>query len=579
MLDSPSVARPSKSPFRDSRTTTRGALIVWGLLICATLYVCYFSHLGVLGFLGPDEPRYAWIARDMMEAHDWTTPRLYGKPWFEKPPLFYWGAALAFKWFGISEATSRLPSAISALLATLAVAWLAVRFYGHETARWAMLLLPTTAGMIGFSHAAATDMPFASMFTMAMVCAAATLGLTQNENTPILPHTPWLALILFGFFLGAAVLAKGPAAIILCGGAVLFWALLTNRRKDALWLLHPVAIASFCATALPWYVRCARRNPDFLRVFIIEHNFKRYLTPEFQHIQPFWFYLPVVLIALLPWTALFLWSGVHGVTRVVRTHTAQQSKWFLTSWAGFCLLFFSISRSKLPGYILPAIPALVLIFAHSLTAMGKIPRWVLRVALLLFSLLLFVPLIYIQLLRPHFPYGNATVVTGVCAVVALMGAANLLLASFGRPARQKGLLPLLAAGCVVPVLLATTVAYYMAPSFLKVDPSGKILAQQVQSQKIPLHELAVGWMNRGQHYGMNFYLHQEIKDWNVENSGKQYVLTDIRGCRNLSPIPFACEPVPFDERATGMFLYHIVMRGSVERLGPGDGGGQAQKKE
>ena len=579
MLDSPSVARPSKSPFRDSRTTTRGALIVWGLLICATLYVCYFSHLGVLGFLGPDEPRYAWIARDMMEAHDWTTPRLYGKPWFEKPPLFYWGAALAFKWFGISEATSRLPSAISALLATLAVAWLAVRFYGHETARWAMLLLPTTAGMIGFSHAAATDMPFASMFTMAMVCAAATLGLTQNENTPILPHTPWLALILFGFFLGAAVLAKGPAAIILCGGAVLFWALLTNRRKDALWLLHPVAIASFCVTALPWYVRCARRNPDFLRVFIIEHNFKRYLTPEFQHIQPFWFYLPVVLIALLPWTALFLWSGVHGVTRVVRTHTAQQSKWFLTSWAGFCLLFFSISRSKLPGYILPAIPALVLIFAHSLTAMGKIPRWVLRVALLLFSLLLFVPLIYIQLLGPHFPHGNATVVTGVCAVVALMGAANLLLASFGRPARQKGLLPLLAAGCVVPVLLATTVAYYMAPSFLKVDPSGKILAQQVQSQKIPLQELAVGWMNRGQHYGMNFYLHQEIKDWNVENSGKQYVLTDIRGCRNLSPIPFACEPVPFDERATGMFLYHIVMRGSVERLGLGDGGGQAQKKE
>lgn len=579
MLDSPSVARPSKSPFRDSRTTTRGALIVWGLLICATLYVCYFSHLGVLGFLGPDEPRYAWIARDMLEAHDWTTPRLYGKPWFEKPPLFYWGAALAFKWFGISEATSRLPSAISALLATLAVAWLAVRFYGHETARWAMLLLPTTAGMIGFSHAAATDMPFASMFTMAMVCAAATLGLTQNENTPILPHTPWLALILFGFFLGAAVLAKGPAAIILCGGAVLFWALLTNRRKDALWLLHPVAIASFCVTALPWYVRCARRNPDFLRVFIIEHNFKRYLTPEFQHIQPFWFYLPVVLIALLPWTALFLWSGVHGVTRVVRTHTAQQSKWFLTSWAGFCILFFSISRSKLPGYILPAIPALVLIFAHSLTAMGKIPRWVLRVALLLFSLLLFVPLIYIQLLGPHFPYGNATVVTGVCAVVALMGAANLLLASFGRPARQKGLLPLLAAGCVVPVLLATTVAYYMAPSFLKLDPSGKILAQQVQSQKIPLHELAVGWMNRGQHYGMNFYLHQEIKDWNVENSGKQYVLTDIRGCRNLSPIPFACEPVPFDERATGMFLYHIVMRGSVERLGLGDGGGQAQKKE
>jgi len=572
------VAKPTKPPFADFRTT-RSALIVWAALICATLYVCYFSHLGVLGFMGPDEPRYAWIARDMMESHDWTTPRLYGKPWFEKPPLFYWGAGLAFKWFGVSEAAARLPSAVSALLATLAVAWLALRLYGHETARWAMLLLPTTAGMIGFSHAAATDMPFSSMFTIAMVCAAAVLGLARNQNTPILPRTPWLALILFGFFMGAAVLAKGPAAIILCGGAVLFWALLTDHRRDVLWLLHPVAIASFCATALPWYVRCARRNPDFLRVFIIEHNFKRYLTPEFQHNQPFWFYMPVVLIALLPWTALFLWSGVHGVARVVRTRAAQQSKWFLTCWAGFCLLFFSISRSKLPGYILPAIPALVLIFAHSLTAMEKIPRWVLRVALLLFSLLLFVPLIYIQLLGPHFPYGNVTIVTGVCAIVALMGAGNLLLASFGRPARQKGLLPLLAAGCVVPILLATIVAYYIAPSFLKLDPSGKILAHQVQSQKIPLDELAVGWMSRGQHYGMNFYLHQEIKDWNLENSGKQYVLTDIRGCRNLNPIPFACEPMPFDERATGMFLYHIVMRGSMQGLGLGNGGGQAQKKE
>ena len=290
-----------------------------------------------------------------------------------------------------------------------------------------------------------------------------------------------------------------------------------------------------------------------------------------------------MLIALLPWTALFLWSGVHGVARVVRTHTAPHSKWFLACWAGFCLVFFSISRSKLPGYILPALPALVLIFAHSLTTMEKIPRWLLRVALLLFSLLLFVPLVYIQLLGPQFAYGNATIVTGVCAIVALMGTANLLLASFGRPAQQRGLLPLLTAGCVVPILLATIVAYFVAPSFLKPDPSGKVLAQQVQKHKIPLDELAVGWMSRGQHFGMNFYLHQEIKDWNLENSGKQYVLTDIRGCRNLIPSPFACEPMPFDDQATGAFLYHIVMRGSVQGLGQGLGlgnsGGQSQEKE
>ncbi len=288
------------------------ARIGWAVLIVATLYVCYFSHLGAIGFVGPDEPRYAWIARDMAETGDWVTPRLYGKPWFEKPPLFYWGAALSFKLFGVSEAAARLPSAISALLATLALAWLALRLYGAETARWLLLLLPTTVGMIGFSHAAATDMPFSGMLTIAMVCAAVVLGLTRNENSPILPRTPWLALILFGFFLGLAVLAKGPAAIILCGGAVFFWALFTKRWRDAFRLFHLAAIAAFCLTALPWYILCARRNPDFFRIFIIEHNFKRFFTPEFQHIQPLWFYIPVVLVAFMPWTVPLVCSLLSG---------------------------------------------------------------------------------------------------------------------------------------------------------------------------------------------------------------------------------------------------------------------------
>src|SRR6202790_5506791 len=133
--------------------------ISWAVLILLTLYVCYFSHLGAFGFIGPDEPRYAWIARDMAESGDWVTPRLYGKPWFEKPVFYYWSAAVYFKLFGVSETSARLPSAISALLATLALAWLALRLYGAETARWFLLLLPTTVGMIVFSHAAATDMP------------------------------------------------------------------------------------------------------------------------------------------------------------------------------------------------------------------------------------------------------------------------------------------------------------------------------------------------------------------------------------------------------------------------------------
>jgi 4-amino-4-deoxy-L-arabinose transferase-like glycosyltransferase len=342
------------------------ARIGWAILILATLYVCYFSHLGAIGFVGPDEPRYAWIARDMAETDDWVTPRLYGKPWFEKPPLLYWGAALSFRLFGVSEAAARLPSAISALLATLALAWLAWRLYGAETARWLLLLLPTTVGMIGFSHAAATDMPFSGMLTIAMVCAAVVLRLTHNENTPIIPRTPWLALILFGFFLGLAVLAKGPAAIILCGGAVFFWAMFTKRWRDAFRLFHPAAIAAFCLTALPWYILCARRNPDFFRIFIIEHNFKRYLTPEFQHIQPFWFYAPVLLAALLPWSIFSLWDVVSGGIQLWRERNLGDFEGLLLSWSAFTILFFTVSKSKLPGYILPSLPTIALLSARAI---------------------------------------------------------------------------------------------------------------------------------------------------------------------------------------------------------------------
>lgn len=341
----------SPSPGAQTSPTAR---ILWLILILATLYLCYFHNLGAIGLVGPDEPRYAWIARDMAESGDWVTPRLYGLPWFEKPVLYYWGAAASFKLFGVSEAAARIPSAICALLATLAMAWLAWKLYGAETARWLLLLLPTTVGMIGFSHAAATDMPFSGMLTIAMVFAAVIIGLTRNEHSPIIPQTPWLALLLFGFFLGLAVLAKGPAAIILSGSSVLLWAAFTRRWRDAFRCLHPVAIAAFCLTALPWYILCARRNPDFFRIFIIEHNFRRFLTPEFQHIQPFWYYLPIVLLAAFPWTILLL-SALPKLVKLARgAPSAHAVTLFFLSWA-----LFTIFSSPSPNPNCPATSSLL----------------------------------------------------------------------------------------------------------------------------------------------------------------------------------------------------------------------------
>src|SRR5260221_5297665 len=268
----------------------------------------------------------------MAETGDWVTPRLYGTPCCKKPPLYYWTAAICFKLWAVSDAAPGLPTAIPALLATLALAWLACRLYGADTAPWLLLLLPTTVGMFVFSHAAATDMPFSAMLTIAMVCAAVLLRLplecgglpplspndaAATESTGSLATTPAsppltsftsftsstsFISLLFGFSLGLAVLAKGPAAIILCGGALILLAVFTKPPRGILRLLHPAAIATFCVTALPWDILCVRRNPDIFRIFIIEHTFKRYLTPEFQHIPTVWVYLPILLAACLPWS-------------------------------------------------------------------------------------------------------------------------------------------------------------------------------------------------------------------------------------------------------------------------------------
>jgi 4-amino-4-deoxy-L-arabinose transferase-like glycosyltransferase len=502
------------------------ARIGWAILIVATLYVCYFSHLGAIGFVGPDEPRYAWIARDMAETGDWVTPRLYDKPWFEKPPLYYWGAALCFKLFGVSEAAARLPSAVSALLATLALAWLALCLYGAETARWLLLLLPTSVGMIGFSRAAATDMPFSGMLTIAMVCAAVVLGLTRDANTPVIPRTPWVALIFFGFFLGLAVLAKGPAAILLSGGAVFFWAIFTKRWRDAFRLFHPAAVASFCVTALPWYILCAHRNPDFLHIFIIEHNFKRFLTPEFQHVQPFWFYVPVILLALLPWT-------VSAAGLVIMKDpsepgdTLNSQRLFFTCWAMFLIVFFSLSKSKLPGYILPAIPALGLLMAQHISfCVRKIPpvdRWIRITCGSTFIALGILGILQIE--RTDFVWPSLAVATGGFAVLVLRNLRCGLMVAVGA------ILMAITLGLTGnrPELLNQRLSARNAPE------SARIVWNNYSPERSSTYKLT-----RSFQYGLNFYFHREVPEWSRDRTAPGWVFALAREQAELEHLGLSC---------------------------------------
>jgi 4-amino-4-deoxy-L-arabinose transferase-like glycosyltransferase len=335
--------------------------------VIAILAVCLFVGLPAVGLIGPDEPRYAWIAQHMAASGDWLTPKLYGQPWFEKPILYYWSAAVAFKFLHSSEWAARLPSAFAGLIAALAMAALAFWRYGRRTALAVLLIFPTTVGVIAFARAAGPDMLFTAALALALFSAVSILEKRGAFPVDPLRRRPSdnLDLLLLGVWLAIATLAKGPVALILAGGSVLLWAILTRNLRHAIRMLHPLAILSFAVIALPWYILCARANPSFFHVFIIEHNLQRYLTPVFEHRQPLWFFVPIILLGFLPWSALLFGATFDGL-RIFRDGSWRTSTGlFIACWATFPFIFFSFSQSKLPEYILPVFPPLAVLLAHS----------------------------------------------------------------------------------------------------------------------------------------------------------------------------------------------------------------------
>ncbi len=533
----------STVPIR-SRAAEEGSFQIplWGVpLILFLLYVCLFSGLGVLGLVGPDEPRYAAIARAMLETHDWITPRLWGTPWFEKPVLYYWTAGIAMRLFGVSEFAARLPSALAALLAVGAIKWTALRTYGVGAAWYSLLMLTTSVAMIGFSRAASPDMLFAGLLTAAMAVAAEML---------LKPHPGPILRIAFGFFLGAAVLAKGPAAVILAGGATLLWAAVSRQWRAAFRFLHPLVIAVFCATALPWYVLCALRNPDFLRVFIWQHNFERYLTPVFEHRQPFYYYGYILLVAVMPWV-IFPFVAVFGAINWIKSKLSPDSvDIFFACWALFPVLFFSLSQSKLPGYILPAIPSSMILLSHWVSkSIANNTKTVFATVgitgVLLFLLATNWGAIFLGGIEEFFP--NQHILAGF--VVALLGVGIVLLAVMKRP---------VAAFLLITVLVASTVEFANFALLPRLDNqiSSRPLAERLIREGVSGDDLAIYELPRSWKYGLDYYMNRELPEWVPGKSEPEWILGGAQSDL-LTSIRYKIER---DESRRGvpftLFLYH-----------------------
>jgi 4-amino-4-deoxy-L-arabinose transferase-like glycosyltransferase len=498
-------------------------LVAFVALAVAVIWACFFSGIGNLGLVGPDEPRYAWVAREMAESGDWVTPRLYGKPWFEKPPLYYWAAAIRFRTFGVSEFTARLPSGQTAVLATLVLTLAAWRFYGAATARVVLLMFPTCVGVFGFARAATTDMMFSAFLSIAMVCAAVLLGFPRENR----PRRYWL--LLFGTSLAFATLAKGPAALVLAGGSVALWTLVTRRWKDAFRLTYPSAVITFLVVAVPWYVLCALRNPEFVQTFLISHNIERYLTPVFQHEQPAWFYGPILLLGLVPWTPLLLGVAADGWRRWREGALPDSTGFFFGCWILFPLLFFAFSKSKLPGYILPVFPALVLLMARSVTRAIKEKRaaasWLVAGVGATLVALGASAGYWNRRLPPEAGLGGTgQLMPWVLAAVA-GGVFIALLAVAGRHRFALAVSSVALAGFV------TATSFGVLPR-IDAHLSPRTAAQLAGDDGAPLY---VFRLHRAWHYGLNFYLHQELPVWE-SNKAPARIYTTRAGLAELEKL-------------------------------------------
>jgi len=460
----------------------------------------FFFGLASFGLVGADEPRYAQVAREMLARRDWITPTLGGKPWLEKPPLYYWQAMVAYSIFGVSDWAARLPSAVDATLMVVAV-YLFLKWFRPGFQLEGALMTASAAGVVGFARAASTDMPLAAMFTIALLAWYA-----WHESAA----KAYLALFYACLALGA--LAKGPVAPFLAAMIIVIFAAAKNDFGSIWRTLWVPGVVLFLVVALPWHIAVQIKNPDFFRVFVLQHNLARFGTNLYHHPEPFWYYLPVVLLGLIPW-AVFVVAALVETIRVWLTERQEMLgsedalNALLVIWLAVPVVFFSFSQSKLPGYIVPALPAGTLLLAEYLRRHVTVSESPNIFVTILHSVVAASPVVsalmiqYI-VLQHRLPWGKAAAISFSFAAVLVIGIAITLRTKLGFGALRFVTL--------VPVVLTVAAILRLGAPALDSTLSVRPLANEISHLENKPLPLAVAHVSREIEFGLAFYRNQTI---------------------------------------------------------------------
>jgi len=338
----------------------------------ALLVLCgfvFFYGLGRIPLLGPDEPRYVEVAREMFLSGDWISPRLAGGLWFEKPPLLYWMAASGFAIFGISEFAARLGVAVLSTFG-IVITYFFGSFIRSRTFGLASAFSLATMGLwIGFSRAATFDLP------LSIIIEGMVFSFFLADRVDYRGRAASVWLLVCGVLLGISLLAKGLAGPVIGGLVIVAYLLLTRRMRIALSRPGLLFLAGLITilTAGIWYIPMFERHKwAFFEDFFLAHHLQRYFSDKYHHPQPFYFFLVVALAGTFPWSVLLVRSAIASFRRLRLRHFDQDSRFDLLVWLWILvpIVFFSFSGSKLPGYILPVFPALALAVGMA----AEIPR-------------------------------------------------------------------------------------------------------------------------------------------------------------------------------------------------------------
>jgi 4-amino-4-deoxy-L-arabinose transferase-like glycosyltransferase len=523
------------------------------ILLSVTIFLLLYGLIPVfggdqLGLVGADEPRYAQIAREMLAAHSeachevnakmvprslrlddlkrsyhciaggTVTPILYGQPWLEKPALYYWRAMSFFKEFGVSDWSARLPSS-SATFALIILIFLHMRRFRPGGHLDAALITASCVGIVSFSRGASTDMQLAAPFCIGM------LGWYAWYETG---KKFWLFDLYF--FGAVATLAKGPVAPFL---ALFIILLFVGLRREWAALRRTIWIPGvllYLVIVLPWYLAVQKKNPTFYRQFFLEHNLERFATNRYQHHQPIWYYLAVVLLALMPWTVIAFralidsiqisiaeWKVRHDPQRYLgHSRAGDAFPEFLVLWALFPILFFSFSGSKLPGYILPSIPPLTILTADYLnrTRRDGMPGWLLWSHAALCGLLVFV----LVLAPQHMKYetlvpSTAWMVAAMTSAVAMAMLVLLIIRRWGVSQTRNATL--------IPILASLVFLLGFHGKDLDLNYSARPLAAEMARQAPEIKVLAVENVKRDMDYGLAFYRNEPLVHYGSDGVPKQ----------------------------------------------------------